>query len=141
MEFIVERMQEKDLPQIQELYVELLPDGISLETLLRNYKNTATNANYCLLVAKREQEVVGTAMGILNFALDAPFLVVENVVVKETTRGCGIGRMLFRELDSFAQENKCSYAILVSSGFRKNAHAFYENMGYEDDVRGFRKLY
>lgn len=140
-EIVIEGMKEEDLSQIQELYLELLPDGLEWETLRENYRKATTNENYCLLVAKREQEVIGTAMGILNLALDAPFLVVENVVVKDTLRGQGVGRMLFQALDDFAKENQCGYAILVSSGFRKGAHAFYEAMGYNDEVRGFRKLY
>ena len=43
--------------------------------------------------------------------------------------------------DEFALKNQCEYALLVSSGFRKGAHRFYEAVGYTDDVRGFRKYY
>ena len=46
-----------------------------------------------------------------------------------------------QELDNYAHDNNCEYSILVSSGFRKNAHKFYESIGYNDDVRGFRKNY
>ena len=34
---------------------------------------------------------------------------------------------------------QCDYIILVSSGFRHDAHRFYEAVGYTEDVRGFRK--
>lgn len=134
-------MEEKDLPQIQKLYWELVPEGCSIKTLLANYRRTAHRENYALLVAKYGDEILGTAIGIVCIALDTPFLVVENVVVKEECRGLGIGRRIMEELDGFAVERGCQYAILASSGFRKNAHRFYEAAGYTDDVRGFRKYY
>ena len=34
-------------------------------------------------------------------------------------------------IDEIAQENKCDYAILVSSSFRKGAHKFYEAVGFK----------
>ena len=134
-------MQRQDLPQIQELYRELVPEGVSIETLTKNYETAAGRSNYDLVVAVRGKKVLGSAMGIVCLALDAPFLVIENVVVDGACRGQGIGRKIFEELDCFAAARDCQYAILVSSGFRREAHGFYEAMGYTDDVRGFRKYY
>ena len=112
-----------------------------MEILVRQYEATAERPEYYLLVAKRGEKVVGTSIGILCQALDAPFFVIENVVVDETCRKQGIGREIFDALDAIAKENNCQYAMLVSSGFRKTAHRFYEEMGYTEDVRGFRKYY
>ena len=137
----IQYMEKEDLGQIQQLYQQLLPEGISVEILERQYEVTAERPEYHLLVAKRGEKVVGTSMGILCQALDAPFLVIENVVVDETCRKQGIGREIFAALDGIAKENNCQYAMLVSSGFRKTAHRFYEEMGYTEDVRGFRKYY
>ena len=44
-------------------------------------------------------------------------------------------------VDAFAKEKNCAYAILVSSGFRTDAHRFYYNHGFNEDVKGFRKIY
>lgn len=135
------KMTQDDLHQIQDLYIELVPGGCSLETLTRNYQKTADNKNYALLVAKEKDVVLGSAIGMIFTALDTPFLVIENVVVREDCRGKGIGRAIFDALDQFAKENQCGYAILVSSGYRQGAHKFYETLGFTDDVRGFRKYY
>lgn len=137
----IQYMKKEDLTQIQYLYRQLLPQGIAMEVLERQYEATAERPEYYLLVAKRGERVLGTAMGILCQALDAPFLVIENVVVDGICRKQGIGREIFRVLDAIAKENNCQYAMLVSSGFRKEAHRFYETMGYTEDVRGFRKYY
>ena len=49
--------------------------------------------------------------------------------------------MLFDKIETYAKEQQCVYSILVSSGFRKEAHLFYEKIGYTEDVKGFRKLF
>jgi GNAT superfamily N-acetyltransferase len=73
--------------------------------------------------------------------LAVPFLVIEDVIVKDRNRGKGIGRKLMESLDEFAKNKNCAYAVLVSSAFRKGAHQFYEKAGFTDSVIGFRKVY
>lgn len=140
-EIQIRKMQRQDLSQIQKLYTELVPEGVSIEKLVKNYEIVGQCPNYYLVVAVEGGRILGSAMGIVCLALDAPFLVIENVVVDSDCRGKGIGRKIFEALDCFAIEQNCQYALLVSSGFRKEAHCFYEAMGYTDDVRGFRKYY
>lgn len=137
----IKKMEKQDLEQIQVLYKELVPDGCSMETLKKNFDRTQDQPEYAVLVAKEGDQVLGSAIGIICVALDTPFLVIENVVVDEACRGRGIGRKIFEALDAFAIENGCGYAMLASSGFRHGAHRFYEAVGFDDDVRGFRKYY
>lgn len=140
-EIRVVKMERGDLPQIYEMYRDLIPEGCPLPVIEKNFELSEGREDYYLLVAKRGEEVLGSSIGIVCLALDAPFLVVENVIVKKDCRGRGVGRRIFGRLDEIAGENNCEYAILVSSGFRSGAHKFYEAMGYVDDVRGFRKYY
>lgn len=137
----IDRMKREDLPQIRELYRDLIPGGCDLEKMKMTFAETAGREEYCLLAARQGERVLGSATGIRCDVLDVSFLVVENVVVRKDCRGQGVGRRMFRALDEFARESRCEYAILISSGFRKTAHRFYEAMGYVDDVRGFRKIY
>lgn len=137
----IQPMKKEDLSQIQHLYEDLIPEGVSMEMLEKQYEATSQRQDYSLLVAKQGERVLGTSIGIVCQALDAPFLVIENVVVDSSCRKQGVGRRIFEALDDFAKENHCQYALLVSSGFRKVAHCFYEAMGYTEDVRGFRKYY
>lgn len=140
-ELKIQRMEQRDLVQIQRLYEELLEGGISIEVLESQFAAVSNREDYRLFVAKCDGHVWGSAIGIVCQALDAPFLVIENVVVDAAYRNQGIGRKMFAALDDFANEKGCGYAILVSSGFRDGAHRFYETMGYTEDVRGFRKYY
>lgn len=140
-ELQIRRMQKKDLRQIQTLYEELVPEGVPWETMNKNFESTGAAANYFHAVAECDGRILGSAVGIVCIVPDASFLVVENVVIDKACRGQGIGTELMHALDRFAQDHNCRYAILVSSGFRKEAHHFYEAMGYTDCVQGFRKYY
>lgn len=135
----IERLQSNDIPQLLELYKELVPFESSADTATDNYRAIIGNEDYCLVVAKEDTEILGSALGVCCHSLTTPFLVIEDVIVKETERGKGIGRKIMAVLENFAKQKHCTYAILVSSDFRKPAHAFYESIGYTDGVRGFRK--
>jgi predicted N-acetyltransferase YhbS len=138
---IIEKLKEEDIPDLLELYKDLVPFEIFHEKSVETYKEMLIDENYLLLSAKENGKVIGSVLGICCKSLTVPFLVVEDVIVKDGLRGKGIGRKLMESLDEFAQEKQCAYAILVSSDFRKEAHKFYESIGYKDGVRGFRKIY
>lgn len=138
---IIEKLKINDIPQVLELYKTLVPFSFSLDNSFDTYQKMLANQNYCLIVAKEDDNIIGTVLGICCESLFTPFLVIEDFIVKEGLRGKGVGRKLIETLDNFAKENKCSYAILVSSGYRKEAHTFYEKVGFTEDVKGFRKIY
>ncbi|KAA9022087.1 GNAT family N-acetyltransferase [Niallia endozanthoxylica] len=138
---VIEKLKAEDIPSLLELYKSLIPFEMSLEKSLEMYQDISTNENYFLAVAKEDGELLGSALGICCKCLAVSFLVIEDVIVKEGTRGKGIGRKLMESLDEFALKNNCAYAILVSSGHLKEAHKFYQNVGFIEHVEGFRKVY
>ncbi|OOM78284.1 GNAT family N-acetyltransferase [Clostridium sp. BL-8] len=138
---IVEKLKIEELSQVLELHKDIIPFAISFDKAFEMYNEMLLDDNYFVAVAKEEEEVIGSAIGICCKTLTVPFLIIEDVVVKEGLRGKGIGKKIMESLDSFAERKKCAYAILVSSDFRKKAHKFYENHGFTDSVRGFRKVY
>ena len=138
---IIEKLMLEEIPSILELYHDFLPFETSLDQSLEFYKEMVSNEHYYLAVAKEDGEILGSALGICCMSLAVSFLVIEDVIVKEGLRGKGIGRKLMEALDEFAQSHDCAYAILVSSGHRKDAHQFYKHVGYTEHVEGFRKMY
>lgn len=57
-------------------------------------------------------------------------LVVQALVVDETVRGTGAGRLLMAEAERIARELGCTTVSLSSGERRAGAHAFYERLGY-----------
>ena len=134
----------QDLEQLNQIYLQLNESGSDPARMKSAFDSIRQNPDYYLLVAKREDQIVGTLMGIVCHVLAdncKPFLVVENVVVREDYRRQGIAQKMFQRIEEWAKEKGCGYSLLVSGGARTWAHQFYEKVGYNDFVRGFRKIY
>ena len=134
----------EDMDGIERLYLQLGGSDHGLSSMYRDiFAQMKSDSAYHLLVAVNEDNyVVGSILGIVCKSLAAhyeAFLVIEDVIVDDTLRRAGIGRSLFEKIEQIASENTCAYSILVSSGYRTGAHRFYENMGYTENVMGFRK--
>lgn len=132
-----------DLESLAQLYEELIGEETDLCKMKENFKLMESNPNYMILTAKEDNLVVGSVMGIICLDLVRkckPFMVIENVIVKSTCRGRGIGKMLMEEIEKIGRMRKCYYTMLVSGGHRKEAHQFYRTIGYDKDlVQGFKK--
>jgi len=134
----------EDLEGLNRLYLQLSGNDHGLSSRYKDiFAQMKSDSAYHLLVAVNEDDnVVGSVLGIICKSLAAhyeSFLVIEDVIVDDSLRRAGIGRALFEKIEQIALENTCAYSILVSSGFRTEAHRFYENMGYTESVVGFRK--
>jgi len=141
---IIEKLDKQDIPQLLALYKELTPLETSLEKAYEVYTKMDINPNYLLLIAKENNEIIGSVCGFIMDSLASggkPILFIDSVVVKKNSRRMGVGTNLFLKLDEFAQEHHAASAILVSAAFRMAAHEFYKSVGFINDVRGFRKEY
>ncbi|ACS99381.1 GNAT family N-acetyltransferase [Paenibacillus sp. JDR-2] len=132
----------RDLQDLAKLFEVLMEVPSNIEAMGRQLAKVTEDPRYFLAVACDGDKVIGTAMGIECYDLVGschPFLVVENVVVNPDYRGQGVGKMLMKRLEQFAEERVCSYIIFVSSGYREKAHQFYRALGYSSDNQGFKK--
>ena len=136
---VIEKLQMQHVDQVTALQKTLIPFETSFENAAETYGRMVKRDDYFLAVAREGEEILGTITGICCQGLGVRFLVLEDLVVKETLRGSGIGTQLMAAVDDFGRKKGCAYVFLVSSGFRKQAHKFYEKLGYTADVRGFRK--
>lgn len=55
---------------------------------------------------------------------------IGGLVVDENYRECGIGRQLLLQMEQWASQQGCKSVYLRSNIIRKQAHIFYEKMGY-----------
>lgn len=86
-----------------------------------------------VMVAKKDGKVY--ASGILfylkNPGHETPFAFLEGVVVDESTRGQGVGKAITQYAIELAKKNKCYKIIFTSGTDRKEAHEFYEKLGFK----------
>lgn len=67
-------------------------------------------------------------------------MVLENLVVSSKCRRLGIGKMLVDYIEVQAREKNCYFIMLMSLMKRKEAHRFYEALGYSTEVaQGYKK--
>ncbi|KGE16557.1 GNAT family N-acetyltransferase [Paenibacillus wynnii] len=139
----VKEMESESLPALSELYTELINKSTDFSKLEAVFKSIKEDSRYILLGAFIEGELLGSVMGIICQDLVGeckPFMVIENVVVSSRARRQGVGQKLMAALEVIAREKDCWYIILVSGEQRKEAHIFYEALGYrEEKVEGYRK--
>lgn len=136
---IIEKLQPEYLPQLIALQQQIVPYRIDPDAAAKLYETMQHRSDCMVLCAREGNTVIGTVSGFCCYGLGGSFLAIEDLIVSEALRGGGIGTQLMAAIEAFGREQGCDYAILVSSGFRKRAHHFYEKIGYTEDVRGFRR--
>jgi GNAT superfamily N-acetyltransferase len=132
-----------DLGALNDLYHELVERPADPQKLEQVFKLVKADSRYILLGAFVDGELKGSVMGIVCYDLVGdcrPFMVIENVVVSSRARRQGVGKKLMTAMEEKARERDCWYMILVSGEQRKEAHIFYESLGFRDEkVEGYRK--
>lgn len=137
-------IEQTDLEQLADLYTKLVGTETNRSSMQAMYEKISANPDYILIGAKDEnQQLLGSLMGIVCTDLVGdcrPFMVIENVIVSEKSRRQGVGKLLMSYIEEQGRERNCYYTMLVSLIERKEAHIFYESIGYAKGVvRGFKK--
>ncbi|OGO53023.1 MAG: hypothetical protein A2148_00830 [Chloroflexi bacterium RBG_16_68_14] len=140
--------RESDLPRIVELLAQLSLDtprealGPPLpESYRRAFQEVQADRRQRLLVAEAQGRVVGTASLIIVPNLShqgRPYAIVENVVVDAAERSAGYGELLLRHAMGEARRAGCYKLSLTSNKQRKEAHRFYQRLGFRATHEGYR---
>jgi len=134
-----------DLEAYSTLCNELFGSKTNMTQLEIMIKKIITNPDYILVGAKEtdNNHLLGTVMGIT--CIDTvgecrPFMLLENLIVSKTYRRQGVGKTLVRYIEEHAREQNCYFVMLMSLAKRKEAHSFYESVGYSNTIsHGFKK--
>ncbi|HTD62952.1 MAG TPA: GNAT family N-acetyltransferase [Gemmatimonadaceae bacterium] len=94
------------------------------------------------LVASDETGLLGIATTQIVWSLveDAPRALLTALVVREDTRGRGVGRALITAVEHWARERGAERVVVTTALRRAGAHAFYERLGFEFTGRRYVKL-
>ena len=123
---------------------ELFEEKTNKDKLAISLGKIINNPDYILVGAKENVgNLLGSVMGIV--CLDTvgecrPFMVLENLIVSEASRKQGLGQKLVEYIEEEAKKRDCYFVMLMSLAKRKEAHAFYEALGYSRHISlGFKK--
>ncbi|MDT0267071.1 GNAT family N-acetyltransferase [Streptomyces sp. DSM 44915] len=97
--------------------------------------------NQHLLVAEEDGQIVGTLQLAILFGLSrqgASRALVEAVRVRADRRGTGLGGWLIRQAIERARREGCALVQLTSDASRRDAHRFYERLGFQPTHVGYK---
>jgi GNAT superfamily N-acetyltransferase len=135
---IIREATREDVPQLLELYAQLVPDDRPVEASAAiAIWEKAVNSGVAYFVADVRGRIVGTCyIAIIpNITRSgSPIGYLENVVVDAGYRRSGIGRQLLGAAVDHAKKQGCYKVVLKSNKRRAEAHKFYESIGFDGDA-------
>ena len=96
-----------------------------------------------LYVAEADGTIVGTLQLTFILGLDylgAERMLIEAVRVARERRNAGIGKAMIAEAIAIARRRGCQRVELTSSASRKDAHRFYERLGFTASHVGMKLM-
>jgi GNAT superfamily N-acetyltransferase len=110
-------------------------------TILRRLERIRASRSDRLFVAELDGELVGLAGIHVSPSLeyDEDAAKVSAIVVDAAQRRRGIGRALLSAVEAEARRRGCALVFLTSAERRRDAHAFYRRLGWEETGRRFAK--
>jgi GNAT superfamily N-acetyltransferase len=112
-----------------------------LTPYLRAFADIDADPNQLLVVAERNEELVGTLQLTVIPGLSrqgARRALVEAVRVAASARGLGLGTTLMEWAVEEARARDCRIVQLTSDKARVDAHRFYDRLGFSATHEGFK---
>ena len=133
---IVRMLADDFLGEQRERYEDPLPEGY-----VRAFEEIDADPNQELIVAEKDGKVVGTLQ--LTFTPSISFqggkrATVESVRVDNDMRGAGLGREMMMWAIERARDAGCISMQLTTNAERKDAHRFYEALGFRASHVGMK---
>jgi len=135
----------KDLPAILSLYGQPTVDSgevLNCQEAENIFNRMSLYPFYKIYVAEtHEHRIVGTfALLIMENIghMGAPSAIIEDVAVDPAFHRMSIGRCMMDHSFSIAKEKGCYKVVLSANLKRKQAHIFYESIGFERHGYSFK---
>ncbi|WP_349433952.1 GNAT family N-acetyltransferase [Pararhizobium sp. A13] len=148
LQISIRKAKRDDLPDIISLFASDVlgghgdtsePDAYS--DYLAAFERIAAAPNEALYVAELDGEVVGTFQTTVLTSLvgrGSSNMMIEAVQTRQEMRGKGIGEMMMHFAIGEARRQGLSKVQLTSNKDRRDAHRFYERVGFEPSHLGFK---
>jgi GNAT superfamily N-acetyltransferase len=107
------------------------------------FEEMARDPNNRLLIAEKDGAVVGTLQMTFIRGLSRKGMrraLVEAVRVAAFHRGSGLGESIMRQAIALARGEGCAMVQLTTDKTRKDAHRFYERLGFTASHEGMKLM-
>jgi predicted N-acetyltransferase YhbS len=145
MTLVIRPAEEGDLSQILDLLSQLPIEPTLARPETHGAKEVMSQIlavpGRTMMVAEDGDDIVGAVdlVTVPNLThRGAPWAIIENLIVDQKRRRKGIGRALMDEAIKRARIAGCYKIQLLSNTARRDAHHFYESLGFEQSAAGFR---
>ena len=145
---LIREAREDDLPALIALFAADMVGGHGDTTApeaypeyLRAFRAIETSPDQTLHVAEREGEIVGTFQTMSTTSLTgrgSSSMIIEAVQTRSDMRGQGIGALMIEFCIAEAKRRDVRLVQLTSNAARKDAHRFYERLGFKPSHLGFK---
>ena len=141
MNVIIRKLQKEDYKAVAAIWRDVLDIPVTDDELNLTYDKMNGDERYATFVAEADGTVVGLVTMVTALAIGHPngYTKVNGLGVLKEYRNKGIGKLLMKQAEKEAVANGTGYIGLASGSSRKNAHRFYEQMGYQRTSYWFRK--
>jgi GNAT superfamily N-acetyltransferase len=108
------------------------------KSFARSFAELLSAPDAHLSVAELDGEVVGYVLGFdhCTFFANGRVAWVEEIMVREDCRRCGLGQLLMKNFENWAASRDSKLIALAT----RRAAAFYKSLAYEESAAYFRKL-
>ena len=142
MSITIRKICQRDYKAVAVIWREVLDiRNATDESVTETYEAMRQDDRYVTFVAEADGKIVGLAAAVKVLAIGHPggYVKMNGIGVLPGYRRQGIGKKLMEQVERFAVEQGAPYVGLASGIKRVEAHAFYENSGYQKTSYWFRK--
>ena len=131
----IREAKKEDMPQVLELIKELAifenePNAVEITVEILEREGLGENALFTCFVAQKNDEIVGAALVYFRFSTwKGRMLHLEDLIVKESERGKGIGEALYRKVMKYAFDRGLKRVAWDVLDWNQDAIRFYERSG------------
>ena len=126
---------------VQNLHAKHHPDFFKIpqsdDFAVAFFDGMLANPTTSIFIAEENGQALGCVLCKLIERPETPFtsamrfLLVDQISVRPTAQGIGVGKALIKQAEALAKELNLQRIQLDSWGFNTEAHVFFEKMGFE----------
>ncbi|MBP1850567.1 GNAT family N-acetyltransferase [Rhizobium halophytocola] len=116
-------------------------DPAALPDYIAAFRTIADSANQDLYVVTEDGEVVATFQTMITTTMPgrgSSSMIIEAVQTRPDRRGRGIGKLMIEFCIADARDRGMRMVQLTSNAVRKDAHRFYQRLGFQPTHLGFK---